>query len=67
MFGGDSAAGQTNGNGVAGKWFVATPDLAKELLKNNFRRCEEEWARGKISSEPTTAVEGANDEQVRSV
>jgi predicted lipoprotein with Yx(FWY)xxD motif len=28
-FSGDSAAGQTNGEGVAGKWFVATPDLAK--------------------------------------
>jgi predicted lipoprotein with Yx(FWY)xxD motif len=25
----DSAAGQTNGEGVGGKWFVATPDLAK--------------------------------------
>lgn len=28
-FSGDSAAGQTNGQGVAGKWFVATTDLAK--------------------------------------
>ncbi len=28
-FSGDSAAGQTNGEGVAGKWFVATPDVAK--------------------------------------
>lgn len=26
-FSGDSAAGQTNGEGIAGKWFVATPDL----------------------------------------
>jgi len=29
MFGGDTAPGQANGNGVGGKWFVATPDLAK--------------------------------------
>jgi predicted lipoprotein with Yx(FWY)xxD motif len=28
-YGGDSAAGQTNGQGVGGKWFVATTDLAK--------------------------------------
>jgi len=28
-FGGDTAAGQTNGQGIGGKWFVATPDLAK--------------------------------------
>ncbi|HTK09546.1 MAG TPA: hypothetical protein VL485_20420 [Ktedonobacteraceae bacterium] len=28
-YGGDSAPGQTTGQGVAGKWFVATPDLAK--------------------------------------
>jgi predicted lipoprotein with Yx(FWY)xxD motif len=28
-YGGDSAAGQTNGEGLFGKWFVATPDLAK--------------------------------------
>lgn len=28
-FSGDSASGQTNGNGVGGKWFVATTDLAK--------------------------------------
>jgi predicted lipoprotein with Yx(FWY)xxD motif len=27
-FGQDSAAGQANGEGVAGKWFVATPSLA---------------------------------------
>ena len=26
-FSGDSAAGQTNGEGVGGKWFVATPNL----------------------------------------
>jgi len=28
-FSGDSAAGQTNGEGLFGKWFVATPHLAK--------------------------------------
>lgn len=28
-FSGDSAAGQTNGQGLGGKWFVATIDLAK--------------------------------------
>jgi predicted lipoprotein with Yx(FWY)xxD motif len=28
-YSGDSAPGQTNGEGFAGKWFVATPDLAK--------------------------------------
>ena len=28
-YSGDSAAGQTNGEGLFGKWFVATPDLAK--------------------------------------
>jgi predicted lipoprotein with Yx(FWY)xxD motif len=28
-FSGDSAAGQTNGQGVGGKWFVATPNLTK--------------------------------------
>ncbi len=28
-FSGDTAAGQTNGQGVGGKWFLATPDLAK--------------------------------------
>lgn len=28
-FSGDSSAGQTNGQGVGGKWFVATTDLAK--------------------------------------
>jgi len=27
-YSGDSAPGQTNGEGVAGKWFVCTPDLA---------------------------------------
>jgi predicted lipoprotein with Yx(FWY)xxD motif len=29
IYSGDSAAGQTNGEGVGGKWFVATLDLAK--------------------------------------
>ncbi len=29
IFSGDSAAGQTNGEGLFGKWFVATPGLAK--------------------------------------
>ncbi len=29
IFSGDSAAGQTNGEGLFGKWFVATPALAK--------------------------------------
>jgi len=29
-FSGDSASGQTNGEGIAGKWFVATPSLAKQ-------------------------------------
>ena len=28
-YGGDSAAGQTNGEGIGGNWFVVTPDLAK--------------------------------------
>ncbi len=28
-FSGDAAAGQVNGQGIGGKWFVATPDLAK--------------------------------------
>lgn len=28
-YSGDTAAGQVNGQGVGGKWFVATPDLAK--------------------------------------
>jgi predicted lipoprotein with Yx(FWY)xxD motif len=28
-FTGDTAAGQTNGQGVGGKWFVVTPDIAK--------------------------------------
>lgn len=28
-YGGDSAAGQTNGEGIAGKWFVATPTIPK--------------------------------------
>jgi len=29
IYSGDSAAGQTNGEGLFGKWFVATTDLAK--------------------------------------
>ena len=29
IYNGDSAAGQTSGEGLFGKWFVATPDLAK--------------------------------------
>ena len=29
IYSGDSAAGQTQGEGLFGKWFVATPDLAK--------------------------------------
>jgi predicted lipoprotein with Yx(FWY)xxD motif len=28
-FSGDTTPGQINGNGVGGKWFVATPDLPK--------------------------------------
>lgn len=28
-YGGDTAAGQVNGEGIGNKWFVATPDLAK--------------------------------------
>ena len=28
-FSGDTTAGQINGNGVGGKWFIATPDLPK--------------------------------------
>lgn len=28
-YGGDSAAGQTNGEGIAGKWYVATPTIPK--------------------------------------
>jgi predicted lipoprotein with Yx(FWY)xxD motif len=31
-YSGDSAAGQTSGEGLFGKWFVATPDLAKNKL-----------------------------------
>ncbi len=27
-FSGDSGPGQANGEGIGGKWFVATPDLA---------------------------------------
>jgi len=30
IFSGDSASGQTNGEGIGGKWFVATPSLAKQ-------------------------------------
>ncbi len=30
-YSGDSAAGQTNGEGLFGKWFVATPGLAKNM------------------------------------
>lgn len=29
IFSGDSAPGQTNGEGIGGKWFVATPNLTK--------------------------------------
>ena len=32
-FSGDSAPGQTNGQGIGGKWFVATTDLAKNQNK----------------------------------
>ncbi len=32
-FAGDSAAGQTNGAGLLGKWFVATPDLASFVVR----------------------------------
>ena len=34
-FSGDSASGQTNGEGVGGKWFVATPSLAKQAGTQN--------------------------------
>ncbi len=30
IFSGDTAAGQTNGEGLFGKWFVATPDLSTQ-------------------------------------
>jgi len=30
-YGGDSAAGDVKGDGVEGKWFVATPDLASNM------------------------------------
>jgi predicted lipoprotein with Yx(FWY)xxD motif len=30
LFSGDTAAGQTNGEGLFGKWFVATPDLSSQ-------------------------------------
>ena len=32
-FSGDTAAGQTKGEGIAGKWFVATPDLASFAVR----------------------------------
>ena len=32
-FSGDSAAGQTKGEGIGGKWFVATPDLASFAVR----------------------------------
>jgi predicted lipoprotein with Yx(FWY)xxD motif len=32
-FSGDTAAGQTNGEGIGGKWFVATPDLASFVVR----------------------------------
>jgi predicted lipoprotein with Yx(FWY)xxD motif len=34
-FSGDSASGQTNGEGVGGKWFVCTPDLAAASSNSN--------------------------------
>lgn len=33
-YGGDSAAGDVKGDGVEGKWFVATPDLASNMNNN---------------------------------
>jgi predicted lipoprotein with Yx(FWY)xxD motif len=30
IFSGDTAAGQTNGEGIGGQWFVATPDLQSQ-------------------------------------
>lgn len=30
LYSGDTAAGQTNGEGLFGKWFVATPDLSPQ-------------------------------------
>ena len=30
LYSGDTAAGQTNGAGLFGKWFVATPDLSSQ-------------------------------------
>ncbi len=35
-FTGDSAPGQTNGNGVSGKWFAATIDLAKNQTDTSY-------------------------------
>ncbi|HJT55650.1 MAG TPA: hypothetical protein VJ761_04075 [Ktedonobacteraceae bacterium] len=32
-YSGDTAAGQTNGQGLFGKWFVATPDLASVAVR----------------------------------
>jgi predicted lipoprotein with Yx(FWY)xxD motif len=32
-FASDTAPGQTNGEGVGGKWFVATPDLASYVIR----------------------------------
>jgi len=32
-YSGDTAAGQTNGEGIGGKWFVATPDLASFVVR----------------------------------
>jgi predicted lipoprotein with Yx(FWY)xxD motif len=35
IYSGDTAPGQTNGEGVAGKWFVCTPDLAAASSSSN--------------------------------
>ena len=32
-YSGDTAAGQTNGEGIGGKWFVATPDLQPQATQ----------------------------------
>jgi len=34
-YSGDSAPGDTKGDGVEGKWFVATPDLASNMSDNS--------------------------------
>jgi len=34
-YGGDSAPGDAKGDGVEGKWFVATPDLASNMSDNS--------------------------------